>query len=220
MKKLLIALCLALFFAPISQAGEALQLELIGFSRNGAYVAFEQTGKIDGKGGSYAETSFMSVKHNRLEAMVRTSVKFRPELLADAKLRNLEIPAMMKKYGIVSGNQGRFIGITPPHKDTTISKFFTLDRMYGLSIATKPTSTDMGGACAGFSELLIVKLEVSGKIRDLQRDTWIPAASPCAYGYQMRSAHLYGRSLAVFVSYSDVGFEGDDSRWMVITGML
>ena len=232
MKKFVIALCLALLIAPVSQAGracegdgEAWQLELIGFSKNGAYVAFEQISCNDGEGLRYSETSFVSVKNNRLEAEITTHIDFESMSLASAKLRTLEVPTLMKKYGIIPGNQGRFIGITPPHRDTTISEFFALDRSYGLSIALKPAVYTRDDRCTKAPQLLIVKLSVGGRTRDLQRDTRLPDSRACAYGYEMRSAHLYGRSLAVFVSYQTLpaswgSGQGADIRWMVVTGLL
>lgn len=220
MKKLLLALCLTLLVAPLAHAAEASHLELIGFSRNGAYVAFDQFGVNDGRGTPYIYTSFVSVKNNRLEVEIRTEVDVEGvtvvQLRANAKAQTA---AAIKKYGIVAGNQGRFIGVTPPHMYTTVSEFFALDSTYGLSIATKP-AVNTGDLCTEAPQLLIVKLTVSGKPRDLQRDTKLPASRECAYGYELRSAHLYGRSLAVFVSYQTRGFEGADSRWMVVTGTL
>ena len=220
MKKFVIALCLALFIAPLARAAEASHLELIGFSASGAYVAFDQFGVNDGRGTPYIYTSFVSVKNNRLEAELKTEVEVDGVTMAQLRAKaKMQIAAAMTKYGILAGNQGRFIGVTPPHMYTTISEFFALDRTYGLSIAAK-TLPDPQGLCNQAPQLLIVKLEVSGKTRDLQRDTRLPASRACAYGYELRSAHLYGRSLAVFVSYETLGFEGADSRWMVVTAML
>jgi len=82
MKKLLIALCLALFVAPVSRAAEASHLELIGFSKNGAYVAFDQFGIHDGRGTPYIYSSFVSVKNNRLEAEIKTEVDLEGETVA------------------------------------------------------------------------------------------------------------------------------------------
>ena len=220
MKKLLSALCLALLIAPLARAAEASHLELIGFSKNGAFVAFDQFGIHDGRGTPYIYTSFVSVKNNRLEAELKTEVDVEGATVAQLRAKaKTQTAAAMKKYGIVAGNQGRFIGVTPPHMYTTVSEFFALDRTYGLSIAAK-TLPDPKGLCNQAPQLLIVKLEVSGKTRDLQRDTRLPASRECAYGYELRSAHLYGRSLAVFVSYETLGFEGADSRWMVVTATL
>ena len=220
MKKLLIALCLALFIAPLAHAAEASHLELIGFSKNGAYVAFDQFGTYDGRGTPYIHTSFVSVKNNRLEVELKTEVDVEGVTVAQLRAKaKMQIAAAMKKYGIVVGNQGRFIGVTPPHRYTTVSEFFALDSTYGLSIASKP-AVNTGDLCTEAPQLLIVKLTVSGKTRDLQRDARLPASRACAYGYEMRSAHLYGRSLAVFVSYQTRGFEGADSRWMIVTTLL
>jgi len=168
----------------------------------------------------YIYTSFVSVKYNRLEAEVKTVIDIEGATMAQARAKvKPAVAAAVKKYGIIAGNQGRFIGITPPHMYTTISEFFALDRTYGLSIATKP-AVNTGDLCTEAPQLLVVKLEGGGQDRDLQRDTKLPASRACAYGYEMRSAHLYGRSLAVFVSYQTRGFEGADSRWMVVTGTL
>ena len=230
MKKLLLALWIALFTAPISHAADAAHLELIGFSKNGAYVAFDQFGILDGMKYPYIITSFVGVKNNRLEAEIKTVLDVDGATMAQARAKSkTQVAAAMKKYGIVSGNHGRFIGITPPHMITIVSVFLAMDRMYGLSIDIKPAVNEFE-MCSKTPELLIVKLTVSGKIRDLQRDTRLPASRDCAYGYELRSAHLYGRSLAVFVSYQNRafdlvsalarGFEVPESRWMVVTGML
>lgn len=220
MKRLLIALCFALSIAPISRAADAAHLELIGFSRDGAFLAFTQFGVQDGSGFPYAYTSFVGVKNNRLEAELGGVIKDNRATTEQvwAKTR-VQVAAAMLKYSIIAGNQGRFIAVTPPHSYTTISEFFAFDRTYGLSIATKPAISTVD-YCIAPPQLLIVKLTVSGKPRDLQRDTRLPASRDCAYGYEMRSAHLYARSLAVFVSYQTVGFEGADSRWMVVTATL
>ncbi len=220
MKRLVFTLCLALFAAPISLAAEASHLELIGFSKNGAYMAFTQFGYNDGSGFPYIDTSFVSISNNRLVVEVNTAVETDGATMAQARAKAKPAIALaMKKYGIIAGNQGRFIGVTPPHMDTTISEFFALDRTYGLSIATKPAISAVG-YCNAPPQLLIVKLEGGSRNRDLQRDTRLPSSRECAYGYELRSAHLYGRSLAVFVSYQTLGFEGADSRWMVVTGTL
>ena len=221
MKKFVLVLCLAFFVAPIALAAEASHLELIGFSKNGAFMAFTQFGTQDGSGFPYAYTSFVGVKNNRLEAELGGVLKVDSATIEQARAKTrVQVAAEVKKYGIIAGNQGRFIGVTPPHLSTTISEFFAFDRTYGLSIATK-TAISTVEYCNAPPQLLIVKLMVgSDQTRDLQRDIRLPGSRQCAYGYEMRSAHLYGRSLAVFVAYQTVGFEGADSRWMVVTGML
>lgn len=232
MKQWLIALCLTLSIAPISKAGEASHLELIGFSKNGVYVAFTQFGVLDGMNFPYIITSFVSVKNNRLEAEIKAVVEVNSAAISRARAKTkAQVAAAMKKYGIVSGRQGHFIGITPPLKRTTASLFFAFGRTYGLSIATKP-AVDETGLCSQTPkpQLLIVKLTEGGTTRDLQRDVKLPGSRDCAYGYELRSAHLYGRSLAVFVTYENKafdlvsalarGFEVPESRWMVVTGIL
>ena len=220
MKKPVIALCVALCITPLAHAAEASHLELIGFSKNGAYVAFTQFGISDGRGVPYFYTSVASVASNRLELEVKSVIDSEGATMTQARAQaKPQMTTAMKRFGIVAGNQGRFIGVTPPHMYTTVSEFFALDRTYGLSIATKP-AVNTGDLCTEAPQLLIVKLTVSGKTRDLQRDTRLPASRDCAYGYALRSAHLYGRSLAVFVSYQTLGFEGPDSRWMVVTASL
>ena len=183
-------------------------------------MAFTQFGFQDGSGFPYRYSSFVNVKNNRLEVEIKTVLEADDATLEQTRVKaKPAFAAAVKKYGIVAGNQGRFIGVTPPHMYTTISEFFALDRTYGLSIATKPAINTVD-YCNEPPQLLVVKLTVSGKTRDLQRDTRLPTSRQCAYGYEMRSAHLYGRSLTVFVSYQTLGFEGADSRWIVVTGML
>ena len=220
MKRLLIAVCLALFVAPISHAADAAHLDLIGFSKNGAFVAFTQFGVRDPSGFPYVYTSFVAIKTNRLEAELRgeISVDGATTDQVRAKMR-AQVAVAMKKYGIIAGNQGRFIGVTPMRINTTNSEFFALGSTYGLDISTKPAA-NTNEMCADPPQLLIVELTVGGQTRDLQRDTRLPTSRRCAFDYDLRSAHLYGRSLAVFVSYMTPGYEGPDFIWMVVTGML
>ena len=109
MKKLLLALWIALFTAPISHAADAAHLELIGFSKNGAYVAFDQFGILDGMKYPYIITSFVGVKNNRLEAEIKTVLDVDGATMAQARAKSkTQVAAAMKKYGIVSGNHVRW----------------------------------------------------------------------------------------------------------------
>ncbi len=225
MKRFLLALCLTLCTA-IAKAGDVASMDLIGFSKDGRYVAFEEFGIGDGSGFPYTTTNIVNVNRNALVATVETSLETDGSTLAQARAKaKPRVEAALSRFGIVTGNQGRFIAATVPLNDplTSLSnllatEFIALGRSYTVSLATKPAPDKPD--CQSPPQFLVLKLAVNGGIRDLQRDSRLPTARGCAYEYAVRSLHVYGRSLAVFVSYRRPGFEGPDLSWMVVTGSL
>jgi predicted secreted protein len=225
MKRFLLALCLTLC-ATIAKAGDAASMDLIGFSKDGAYVAFEEFGIGDGSGLPYTTTNIVNVNRNALVAVIETRPEAEGATLSQARANaKPRVDAALRRYGILNGNQGRFTAATVPLNDPLMSptslletEFIALARTYTVSLATKPAPDKP--ECQSPPQFLVLKLTVNGGVRDLQRDSRLPTARGCAYDYAVRSLHVYGRSLAVFVSYRRPGFEGPDLRWIVVTGSL
>src|SRR5258708_379244 len=53
-------------------AGDNANFKFIGFSENGRYLAFEESGEWDGAGGEYATTYFINVDKNTFAAAPAT----------------------------------------------------------------------------------------------------------------------------------------------------
>ncbi|MEQ1646380.1 MAG: hypothetical protein ABL959_23205, partial [Pyrinomonadaceae bacterium] len=109
MKILFCTILLALLTASAAFAGDYADLDFIGFSTNGKYMAFEQSGEWDGAGGEYATTYYIDVAKNTY-ALPPTvfewqedSKKSERTLLAKY---NTAVAAAIKKLKIVRGKTG------------------------------------------------------------------------------------------------------------------
>jgi predicted secreted protein len=217
----LLLLVAALLWGASARSGDAANLELIGFSRDGQYVAFETFGQHDGSGFAYAELSIARVSQNTLVFKTASEAEsegaevqqIRAELAAKAR-------AGLKRYGIQAGLQGRFIGIALVSlAEVQTSDFVAFGRTHTLELSAKE-GAKRADCFDDQPQLLELRLTVAEKTRVLQRDVKVPVSRGCATSYEMRSAHLYGRSLAVMIAFSTPGFEGPDKRWMVVTTTL
>jgi predicted secreted protein len=224
MKHGILVLLIALICSNLGVAGNAANLEFIGFSRDGAYLAFEQFGTGDGSGFPYSEVSIVEVSRNRLlERSSQTIARDNASVFEASRAARGKLATAFKRYGIVSGNQGRFLGLSRRLEDRIEgyqgADFVAFGRTYTLEVRSPDVGT-MPDLCVQMPQLLNLTLSVARQSRVLQRDARLPATRQCAHGYEMRSAHLLERSLAVFVSYKTLGFEGPDARWLVVTTRL
>jgi predicted secreted protein len=225
MKNLTMTLIVTVLALGATRAGDAASLELTGFSRDGFYLAFEQFGEQDGSGFAYSSVSVVRVDQNKL--VFNDAFTAPNETLSLQRARNAaraKANASLKRYGIVGGNQGRFWGAAPKLGDRLegyqSANFEALGNAYELELTAVDESAPPKDICVVKPQLLTLKLNLAQQSRVLQRDARLPGSRQCAYDYEMRSAHVYGRSLAVFVTYKTTGFEGPDVRWIVVTARL
>jgi predicted secreted protein len=214
-------LALVLLFS-LARAGDAATLEFIGFSGNGKYLAFEQFGVADGAGFPYAKVQIVDVQKNSVLAQTEKMFESENNTVAQARAA-LQTQALLKRFGITRGNQGQFIGIAPtaPNISGQRSDFIYAGRTYTLELNSSFEKQAAKTCPDEIATRLELTLTVAGKTRVLQKDgVTLPTARACALSYEMRSAHLLGKSLAVFVAVQNPGFEGADVRWMVITTQL
>jgi predicted secreted protein len=200
----------------LARAGDSSLLTLIGFSGNGAFVAFQQTATGDGSGFPYSTLDIVDVARNLLVYETTTTLE-KPgasENQARAKVL-IEAAAALKKYGIKPGDQGQFVF---GNVVKTEFEFEALGKTYSLEIKSQdlPETPE----CDATRQLLEVKLYSGNTSRSLQRDTKLPQSRRCAYRYDLHSVFLKGSSLAVFISVSTPGFEGPNLDWMVVTTTL
>jgi predicted secreted protein len=220
MRRFLLVALLALTALSSSRAGDSANMSFIGFSRDGAYLAFEQFGISDGSGFPYSGINVVSVARNAFVASAEMSVQDENKpVKAVRDAARAKAKAALAKYGIVAGNQGRFHGLAGfvqmAASNYQIAYFEALGRTYQLE-STSQVLPNSGELCVEAPQLLRVTLDS----RVLQRDTRLPESRQCAYDYEFHSAFVYGRSLAVFMRYKTRGFEGADVRWMVVTTRL
>jgi predicted secreted protein len=112
MKKIIQSALAVLVLAALSSpllAGDYASLKFIGFSRDGKYLAFEESGEWDGSGGEYATTYYVDTVKNSFAA---APTVFEWEDGAPGRSRlslryKKSVPVFLKKFGIVGGNTGQ-----------------------------------------------------------------------------------------------------------------
>ncbi len=221
MPRILLFFVLLFSFA---RAGDAANLEFIGFSKDGRYLAFEQFGMTDGIGYPYAQIQIVDVAKNTLLAQTEKMIEVESSSTAQARAAiKSTVQSLLTRYKIVSGNQGKFIGIAPtaPNLSGQRSEFIYAGRTYTLELNSNFEKQAAKTCPDEIASRLELTLSAAGKTRVLQKDgLTLPKSRACALSYEMRSAHLLGNNLAVFVAVQTPGFEGADVRFMVITTRL
>ena len=219
--KLLLAFVLLFSLA---RAGDAANLEVIGFSKDGRYLAFEQFGTTDGIGYSYAKVQIVDVAKNTLLTQTEKMIEVENSTTGQARAAiKSATQSLLNRYKIIRGNQGQFVGIAPiaPNLGGQRSEFVYAGRTHSLELNSASALQDAKTCPDEIATRLELTLSVSGKTRVLQKDgLTLPKSRACALSYEMRSAQLLGNNLAIFVAVHLPGFEGADVRWMVVTTRL
>jgi predicted secreted protein len=227
-----------------SPAGDYANLNVIGFSKDGKFLAYEEYGSFDGSGFPYSNIYFINVEKNAYAA-APVSVTIEKETATENAARSKAKIAAAKKLRelkIVSGNKGKLVAshlITDltydaESKDGTDKVRFAeiLISMYrrgDYELTLKPILTKTKDCEAyGYD---IFKLELSLKnneaetTRFLQKDAELPKSRGCVIEYRIQDVYLYEKALdenniAIFINVFTPGFEGPDMRYMVVSGKL
>jgi predicted secreted protein len=237
MRKLIICLWLFTSVATV-WAEDTATLNFLGFSKNGKYLAFQQYGVTDGKGAAYAMLYFIDVVGNNYqEKPIETIEDYKSGspagTAAQDTVRQLNLDqgkAQLKDLGIEGENFGTKV-ISHQIYDIDINSHathFTLERQgkvkYEVSLeehATKPemdcnaAPTDVVGFTLNF------KRGEDTKPKILQHDNKVPKSRGCPVGYHIQDIYVYkNKYLAVFIHVYTPGFEGKNTRYLVVTGVL
>jgi predicted secreted protein len=200
----------------LARAGDITLLNFIGFSGNGAYLAFQQTDTGDGSGIPYSTLSIVDVARNVLVYQTTTSLEPNRASENQARAQVLtKAAAALKKYGIKLGDQGQFVFGSIGRTDF---EFEALGRAYALGLSTRdlPEIPE----CDATRRLLEIRLYSGNTSRALQRDTKLPGSRRCAHNYELHSVFIKGSSLVAFIAVSVPGFEGPNLDWMAVTTTL
>ncbi len=207
----------------LAQAGDIAHFDLIGFSKSGAYVAFGQAAIGDGTGFPYAGIDVIDVAKNTLVASANVDTQaFNSSTAAVRSAVLTKVAPMLKKYGIKTGNQGRFVagalgGAQGAVLDNTL-EFNAKGTAYRLELSMRD-----GGAetdCDGHAPQLL-KVTLAGKTtKVVQNDSKLPTSRRCASDYRMHSVFVSNSSMVLFISVSSDGFEGSNIKFMAVTAKL
>lgn len=240
MKKILSAVLL--LASSLSFAGDAAKLTHVGFSADGKNYAFMESGVQDGSGFAYAKIRFLDVSKNAFNSAAVSAqedentkepgdlVKTEAAALkaAEASLKKLNISTAIKGDVLVSRK------ITDIDTRSLNSATFTfLPGIAGYpsheQFKVKLTATDVktsSGYCLneGMAKKLKVDVQnLSNKaIKILQNDSTLPSSRGCVHAYEIEDvvSQNYGESVVVLIRVFTLGFEGEDVRYMAVSGSL
>jgi len=224
-------------------AGDFSRLNVIGFSADGRYLAFEEYGTLDGSGLAYSNIYFIETVKNSFAAQpVKVELEDETATEAMARLKaKTSAAANLKKFKIVAGNVGDLLVsrlITDLNAgrieafgdeknqivkftDFRTSDYFTDE----FELALK-TSEVKNKQCETY-EMPVFKLDLTLKnLRSdnktpkvLQSDKSLPESRNCPLAYSIQNVYTYKNHIAVFMNVFTTGFEGPDMRFMAVTGV-
>ncbi len=233
---LVLPVALALLSAP-AWAGDTSEIEPVGFSGDGRYLAYMRFGVHDGSGLSYAELFFLEVPANDIvkPRVIRVEGDFDaegvPESLTKVKMLALEKgKGSLQRYGIVTGNFGTGYELypeTPPGDRGWSREFFSNAQDRAYMVMSVDRVYEAAGCDPEFGPTKIFTLTIHkdfegeqtpGKV--LQEDKKLYKSRGCVLGYSFHSMLIHGDNIVVFVNAETRGFEGPDVRQLVVGGTL
>lgn len=212
-------------------AGDATHLYFIGFSKDGRYLAFQQSGISAGEGTAFATLHVIEVIGNRYEVRPLETRSNNDDEAAALKSNLEQGKDKLNELGIIADNQGQQV-VARPLSDISVdpkkAKFVlgvplagSAQKTYTVILEQKPAEAEC--ASLGKSQMfnLAVINENEKKTKPLQNDTKVPESRGCPLDYRIADVYVYQEKfVAVFLNVSTPGFEGQNVRHMVVTGTL
>lgn len=241
MRSVLFLLCFSM--SSFVWAADAAQLRFLGFTEKGDYLSFQQFGQEDGSGTLYAIIYFLDVAKNdyalppikttltedeqaalgkdiTVEGVVALNLK-----AAEESLKKLNINPKVVNTGIHS--------ISHPLTDISADRHqvrFSLDTVYTglppvqtykLQLQLKKGTAECYGI--GDSQMFSLSLtdEAKDKTRILQKDKKVPKSRGCPLNYRLQDVYVYKEKMVVvFINMFQLGFEGQNMRYLAVSGSL
>jgi predicted secreted protein len=221
-----------------ANAGDAANLEILGFSEDGKTFAFEEYGIQDGSGFPYANRFYIDTSTDQYLPGTPVRVRLDDENAGIDKARS-QARATGENIvtdAVLAAHRGNTVGMNAPTElnadplrmvvnprpvfppiDPTLE--FRLEQI-PLTISEVCESQ---GPAAGF-RLLRISAAEGGTTKLLHEDKAIPKSRNCPHGYSIGAVQTYfdGEApvFAVLISVRQYGFEGPDHRWIAVTGRL
>ncbi|MBN9671267.1 DUF2259 domain-containing protein [Roseibium aggregatum] len=234
--------------APVAQAGDTAEAQILGFSKDGAYFAFEQYGIEDGSGFPYSELFVLDVardawvkpapfylrNENMDEIEGENGATDWDALLSAVRAENRANAQELLRTTKIAG-KGKTVGHNPrteitadPHRMAVHPRNFhpLVEDPVELSLSEYELPSKR---CAGYSiegtKGFRLTMTYKGKTRILNEDTGIPESRRCPLGYRIERIVTHfpengAPVFAVLVQMDAHGFEGPDQRYLAITGRL
>jgi predicted secreted protein len=238
--RLLLAACAA-FLASPALAGDAAELEILGFSQDGGIFAFEEYGVQDGSGFPYANRYYIETATDSFVkgTPVRVRLENESASLTDARKQARDKGQKVVPEAELAANRGYTAGLNPvtelsadPHRMVVNPRpvFPPVDPALEFRLEEIPFNNRAGmeacnsqGEINGF-RLLRIDARDGGATKIVHEDKAIPKSRGCPNGYRIGGVQIFSTdapdAYAVLISVRQYGFEGPDYRWIAVTGRL
>ncbi|TIT01566.1 DUF2259 domain-containing protein [Mesorhizobium sp.] len=221
-----------------ARAGDVAELEILGFTGDGAVFAFEEYGIQDGSGFPYANRYYINTADDSFLKGTPIKVRLDDEsvTLDAARLEARQKGEAIVKQAELAANRGITAGFNPV-TELSADPFrmvvnprpifspvddaleFRLDEI-GMNDTESCQSL---GEINGF-RLLRIEAKDGGKTELLHEDKSIPKSRGCPNGYRIGAVQTFSlqglSAYAVLIAVRQYGFEGPDYRWIAVTGRL
>jgi predicted secreted protein len=240
-------LAVALFAALTAPAlaGDTAEREILGFSPDGNYFAFEEFGVQDGSGFPYSNIFFIETATDSwlADTPIRVRTDDESALLADTRFEAREqAQPILAQYAI--GSPSNLVASNPPTElsaDPHLVRFLPrvvfppVDQEWTVTIEETQLPARN---CPDFETYRGFRLTLTGadgQARILNDDTSIPDSRACPLGYAVADVVTFYPEgsdvgapppgaprpvLAILISVISVGFEGPNRRFLAVTTRL
>lgn len=225
--------------ATTALAGDAAELNILGFSSDGGVFAFEEYGIQDGSGFPYANRFYIDTASDSFlpGTPIRVRLDDESASLDEARDQARTQGEAIIAEAVLAANRGVTAGFNPmtelsahPHRMAVNPRpvFPPIDQPLELRLEEialeQPANCHDLGTAVGYR---LTRLGVSpGETAQLlHEDTSIPTSRNCPLGYSFGAVQTFfpdgGEPVyAVVIAVRSVGFEGPNHRWIAVPGKL
>ncbi|MDQ6437228.1 DUF2259 domain-containing protein [Mesorhizobium sp. LHD-90] len=220
-------------------AGDAAELNILGFSTDGGIFAFEEYGIQDGSGFPYANRFYIDTakdaflpgspirvrlddENQTLEAARAEARKKGEAIISEADLaRNAGNTVAMNAVAELSADPNRVVANSSP----VFARHFDPMEFRIEEFDAKPNASFCADWPIKGFRLLSIDAKAGGTTKLLHEDKDVPASRGCALGYRIGAVQTFFPNrrpgiAVVILAVSSVGFEGPDYRWLALpTGL-
>lgn len=220
MKNLLFTFCLFAFVP--APAADLYNFRNLGFSPDGLFFGYANTVVQDGTGFPHATVNVVNVPNNAIVRTESLTITDDSSYEESAALRRVLPAANLESYQITPGeNLGNDLGLMKQNDQQASFSVSQKDYSVGLvedqdDNAVACTTPDKG------SKVITVTLKDFSSQQEviLYSERYPPHGRYCSYDFKIDKVITYRNNLVVVVSYQSPGFEGPDTKYMVVTGRL
>ncbi len=199
-------------------SGDASQVQVIGFSKDGLYFAFERYGTYDGSAFPYSEIFILDVCKNDYAVKPILLVIEDGSDESIARTNNMKkAEPLLNRFGIQKGNTGNKI-LLKPTENKKFSFPFKNEKMEIIldEIETKSLNCEESIP----EKKMILSLKYKGIVQALQKDDELPKSRNCAFDYWISEVYSFNNGIVAIVNYRTPGFEGPNTRQIAVSGCL